>query len=96
VFEPIDGVKLTDEQTRKALREVGMNEDWIRKHMGPQPLSTYVAHRAKEPTSWAGLITAALGAVQAFQAGDLNGALTGGVLVITGLISIFRKERKPA
>ena len=59
-----------------------------------QPISTYVAHRAKEPTTWAGLITAGLGAFQAFQAGDLNGAIGGAVLVLTGLISIFRKERK--
>jgi hypothetical protein len=54
----------------------------------------FVANRAKEPTSWAGLVQLGLAAWTAFQIGDISGAVTGGILVVTGLVSIFRKERK--
>lgn len=58
------------------------------------PVTSYVVNRAKEPTTWAGVVQALAGAYIAFTAGDLNGAAVGIGVALTSLVSIFSKQRK--
>ncbi len=57
-------------------------------------MNNYVVNRAKEPTTWAGIIQALAGSYIAYFANDMNGVTAGVLVAVSSLVSIFRKERK--
>ncbi len=59
-----------------------------------KPVTSFVVNRAQEPTTWAGLAQIAVGIFVAVSVGDMAGVGAGAVSLVTGLISIFAKQRK--
>lgn len=62
--------------------------------MNDHSVSKFVADRATEPSTWAGILTAIGGIYVAVTVGDMAGVGAGVVAVFSGLMNIFGNRKK--